>query len=77
MEMLHATWCGSFHGQPVWFVGCRKGVRQTLMISWQNGAWQADHIDDEAGAANCLQRDENRLVAANHTSGQVVLYTIG
>ena len=77
MEMLHATWCGSFHGRLVWFVGCRKGVRQTLMISWQNGAWQADHIDDEAGAANCLQLDENRLVAANHTSGQVVLYTIG
>lgn len=76
MEMLHATFLGSRKGKPVWFTGCRKGVRQTLALYWSDGAYRADVLDDDAGAANALQLDEDTLVCTNYTTGQVVLYRL-
>lgn len=78
MEMLHATYLGSRKGKPVWFVGCRKGVRETIALYYDGGTgtYRADVLDGEAGAANALQLDEDTLVCTNHTTGEVVMYKL-
>ena len=76
LEMLHATWLGSRRGRPIWFVGCRKGLRQTLALYWAEGTYRTEVVDGEAGAANALQLDEDTLVCANHTANEVAIYHI-
>ena len=68
MEMLHATYLGSRKGKPVWFVGCRKGVRETIALYYDGGTGTY--------RANVLQLDEATLVCTNHTTGEVVMYKL-
>lgn len=76
MEMLHATWLGSYQGKPTWFVGCRQGCRQTIALYHDGHDYRFDVLDSHAGAANALQLDENTLVCTNYAENQVVCYRL-
>ena len=79
-EMLHATWAGDLLGTPTWVVGWRKGTRETIAVSFHDGAYRAEKIDGETGCANILHfvnaQGRDVLVAANREIDEVAMYTI-
>ena len=77
LPFLHATWPGYLFGRPAWFVGARGGERLSLVITWDAdaGTYRAEVFDRGAGAANFLQLDMRRLLAANRESDEVAIYT--
>lgn len=79
-EMLHATWAGNLLGKPAWVVGWRMGTKDTIAITWKDGAYQTEFIDQNAGCANVMhfvnQDGKDVLVAANREIDEVAMYTI-
>ena len=52
IEFLHAIWSGEIQGKPVVMIGHRKGNRDLLKFSWENGQYQAELVDHDCGPAN-------------------------
>lgn len=79
-EMLHATWAGTLLDRPVWVVGWRKGSRNTIAISYRDGAYQTEFIDQNTGCANLMhfvnRNGEDVLVGTNREIDEVAMYTI-
>ena len=79
-EMVHATWAGTLLGRPAWVVGWRKGTKNTIAITYENGAYQTAFIDQNTGCANLMHfagRDgKDVLVATNREIDEAAMYTI-
>ena len=79
-EMIHATWAGELLGKPTWVVGWRKGTKNTVAITWGDGNYQTEYIDQNTGAANVLhfvnQDGKDVIVAANREIDEAAMYTI-
>ncbi len=79
-EMLHATWAGTLLGKPTWVVGWRKGTRETIAITWRDGAYHTDTIDRDTGCANVMhlvdQEGRDTIVATNREIDEIAMYTI-
>jgi hypothetical protein len=73
-EMLHATWTCTIDGKPTWVTGYRKGDRESMCITWKDGAYQFDVFDTEAGAANACMMDNGNLVVTNREKDEVAIY---
>ena len=79
-EMLHATWAGNLLNKPTWVVGWRKGTRKTIAITFENGAYQTQVIDENTGCANVLHfvnsAGQDVIVATNREIDEAAMYTI-
>lgn len=80
LEMLHATWACTLCGKPVWIVGHRKGARDLMLVSYENGAYQAQVIDHDCGSANAFKFSDRAsrdvIVAANRETNEIALYYV-
>lgn len=79
-EMIHATWAGTILGKPTWIVGWRKGTKDTIAITWKDGAYQTEYIDRDAGCANVMhfvnKDGKDIIVATNREIDEAAMYTI-
>ena len=79
-EMVHATWAGTLLGRPAWVVGWRKGTKNTIAITYENGAYQTALIDQDTGCANLMhfvnKDGQDVLVGTNREIDEVAMYTI-
>ena len=79
-EMLHATWAGTLLGKPSWAVGWRKGTRCTIVITYADGAYRTETIDQNTGCANLMHfvnaDGKDVLVGTNREIDEVAMYTI-
>ena len=79
-EMVHATWAGMLLGRPTWTVGWRKGAKNTIAITYENGAYQTALIDQDTGCANLMhfvnKDGQDVLVGTNREIDEVAMYTI-
>ena len=79
-EMLHATWAGTLLGKPTWTVGWRKGTKCTIAITYENGAYHTEYIDQNTGCANLMHfvnaAGQDVLVATNREIDEAAMYTI-
>ena len=79
-EFLHSTWSGTLAGREAWVVGWRKGTRQTIAITYENGAYQTEIIDSATGCANLMHfvnRDgKDVLVATNREIDEAAMYIV-
>ena len=80
LEMLHATWSCTIQGKPVWIVGHRKGSRDLMMVSWENGAYSAQYLDRDCGSANAFHfvnsAGKDVIVSANREIDEIAMYYI-
>ena len=79
-EMLHATWAGQLLGKPAWCVGWRKGTKNTIAITFEDGAYRTAFIDQNTGCANLMHfvnaKGQDVLVGTNREIDEVAMYTI-
>lgn len=79
-DMLHATWPCTLFGKPTWIVGWRKGTRDTIAITWNDGNYQTEYIDRNTGCANAMHfvnsAGQDIIVATNREIDEIALYTI-
>ena len=79
-EFLHATWAGELCGKPAWVVGWRKGTRKTIAITWENGEYQTETIDENTGCANVMhfvnKDGKDVIVGTNREIDEAAMYTI-
>ncbi len=79
-EMLHATWAGTLVGKPTWVVGWRKGTRQTVAITCEDGAYKTELIDKDTGCANLLHfvnaKGQDVLVGTNREIDEAAMYIV-
>ena len=63
------------------FIGCRQGGREFFAVYYneETGTYQADLLDQGAGAANCIYFEHNgqhKVLAANRESDEIAVYTL-
>ena len=79
-DFLHATWSGMLAGVPAWVVGWRKGTRQTIAITYADGAYKTEVIDSNTGCANLMhfvnKDGKDVLVATNREIDEAAMYTV-
>ena len=79
-EMVHATWAGTLLGKPTWAVGWRKGTKNTIAITYENGAYRTAFIDQNTGCANLMhfvnKDGQDVLVGTNREIDEIAMYTI-
>ncbi len=77
-EMSHAIWGGTIQGKPCAVIGYRKGKRNLMVFTWDQG-YQVQIIDEDCGAANVTKLSDGErefLVAANRETNEIALYEI-
>lgn len=77
-EFGHAIWAGELYGRPAAIIGCRKGNREILGFTYDNG-YHAKVLETEAGAANvlCYMREGVEcLAAANREIDEIAFYEL-
>jgi hypothetical protein len=79
-EMIHATWVCDLFGKPTWVVGWRKGTKNTIAITFEDGAYKTEFIDQNTGCANAMHfvnsKGENVIVGTNREIDEVAMYTV-
>jgi hypothetical protein len=79
-EMIHATWVCDLFGKPTWIVGWRKGTKNTIAITFEDGAYKTEFIDQNTGCANAMHfvnsKGENVIVGTNREIDEVAMYTV-
>jgi hypothetical protein len=79
-EMIHATWVCDLFGKPTWVVGWRKGTKNTIAITFEDGAYKTEFIDQNTGCANAMhfvnRKGENVIVGTNREIDEVAMYTV-
>lgn len=78
-EMSHAIYGGTLAGKPAAVIGWRKGERNLVVFTYENGNYQVQIIDEDCGAANVAKMsDGNRefLVAANRETNEIAMYEV-
>ena len=74
LEFLHATWTCEILGKPTWVVGNRKGDRESLLVTWEEGEYRFRFFAREAGAANALMLKSGSLIMTNREIDEVAMY---
>lgn len=77
LEFLHAIWSGKMQGKPVAVIGHRKGNRDLLKFSWENGQYKAELLDHDCGPANVygFNKDgKDYVIAANREIDEIAMY---
>jgi hypothetical protein len=80
-EFLHAICSGRIAGKNAVVVGHRKGNKGLYMYTYdhQSSSYEFQQIDSGGGPANAYiyhYNDEDRIIATNYESGEVVIYTL-
>ena len=79
MPFLHAVWGQNIGGKEFAFIGNRQEDRELIAVSWQDGTYKTEILDQGAGPANCMyfrDGEKDRLIAANRETDEVALYTL-
>lgn len=77
-EFGHAIWAGTIYDKPAAVIGYRKGKREILAFTYENG-YHADVLETDAGSANVMryQRDGVEcMVSANREINEIAFYEI-
>lgn len=77
LEFLHAICAGKICGKNYVVVGYRKGRRELMLFSYENGAYKATVIDSDCGPANAaiFEREGKEIVvSANRETDEVAIY---
>lgn len=80
LDFLHAIFGGKVGGKNMLILGCRKAGRELLAFTYENGAYQAELIDEGCGAANVLHyvyEGKDVLIAANREINEIARYELG
>ena len=78
-KMGHIAWAGTILNKPSFIFGFRRESCELILVSFENGQYQPTVIDRGCGPANiCVIHEETseKILAANHTIGEVSLYTL-
>lgn len=81
LPFLHAIWGARMNEKYYAFIGCRQGGREFFAVYYneETGTYQADLLDQGAGAANCIYFEHNgqhKVLAANRESDEIAVYTL-
>ncbi len=78
IPFAHAICKAQLGGREVAVVGHRKGERDLLMISREDGEYHVEILDHDVGPANVLyyHKDQDILLAANREINEVAYYTL-
>ena len=77
-EFLHAIWVGEFSGKPVVICGARRLNKELFMVTYENGGYVTNIIDEGVGSANvCVFYSGERpyILSADHGRGDIALYS--
>ena len=72
IEFLHAIWSGEIQGKPVVMIGHRKGNRDLLKFSWENG--QVDHDCGPANAYDFHRDGKDYVISTNREINEIAMY---
>lgn len=79
-EMLHSTWPCTLSGKPAWIVGYRKGKRDLMVLTFENGTYKTELIDSDCGSANVFKfvdsNGSEKIISANRETDEVAMYTV-
>ena len=80
-EFAHAIFGGMLCGMPAVVIGHRKGKRNLLAFTWNdgNGSYEAQILDRDCGSANVMMyryEGTDILVSANRETDEVAMYRI-
>lgn len=76
-EFAHSIYGGTFGGRNAVIIGHRKGSRDLLAFTWENGSYQVQKIDEDCGSANVLRYSHNGadvLISANREIDEIAMY---
>ncbi len=76
---LHAFCVADFNGKKVAIVGHRREKMDIFMVSYADGQYKIDIIDENVGSANVLCIEDGsklRILSANREINEVALYEI-
>lgn len=76
---LHAIWSGELYGKSCAVLGNRKGGRDLLKLTYENGNYEVQIIDHDCGPANCWVYNTDGcdyIISANRESNEVALYEV-
>ncbi|NLG04209.1 MAG: hypothetical protein GX567_10325, partial [Clostridia bacterium] len=77
-EFAHAIWAGTVYGKPAAIIGHRKGKRDLLGITYENG-YHVNVLDSDVGSANILRYESEGveyLASANREINEIAFYEI-
>jgi len=77
-EFAHAIWAGNIYGKPAVIIGHRRGKRDLLLMTYENGV-NIQKIDENVGSANVLRYTKDGveyLVSANREIDEIAFYKI-
>lgn len=79
-EMLHATWACSIQGKPAWIVGHRKGKRNLMLVTYEDGDYRTTLIDQDCGSANAFhfvnRSGQDIILSANRETDEIAMYQV-
>lgn len=78
-EFGHVVWGGQIQGKPAFIIGARKGARELILFTFEDGAIRETLIDNEGGPSNIAvaHRDgKDIILAANRQSETYCVYEI-
>lgn len=79
-DMIHATWTCQMLGKPTWIVGWRKGTKDTIAITWNDGDYVAEFIDRNTGCANAMHfvnhDGKDVIIGTNREIDEIAMYTV-
>lgn len=77
MEFAHSIWAGKLFDQDCAIIGHRKGERNLVMFSYENGAYKYDILDHDCGSANVFRYQRGNvecLVSTNREINEIAFY---
>jgi len=77
-EFAHSIWAGQLYGKSAAIIGHRKGTRDLLGITYDNG-YKVEILDANVGSANVLRYTEDGkeyLVSTNREINEIAFYEI-
>lgn len=78
-EFYHAVWGGTLFDRQAFLSGCRRGKKQLCMITYDEGAYQMNVLDENVGPSNVhvLHLPETDVIlSANREVGALAAYTL-
>lgn len=79
MPFTHAIWSGDILGENAAILGHREGSRQLIKLSFADGKYKTDIIDDGVGPANALYYTDgeiSNIVSANRETNEIAFYKV-
>lgn len=77
-ELAHSIWAGKVYGEPAAIIGHRKGSRDLLAITYNDG-YKVEVLDSDVGSANVhrfTKDDKEFLVSTNREINEIAFYEL-